>query len=70
MFCKVTKLVETEKKTLASRVKDMLFKFGFGYELLAHDVGNSKYLLCLFSQRIRYCYFQDWLARINESPKY
>ena len=45
-YVKSQKLDETEKLTLASRVKDMLFKFGFGYELLAQDVGNSKYLLC------------------------
>ena len=29
MLCKVQILDETEKITLASRVKDMLFKFGF-----------------------------------------
>ena len=47
----------------------MLFKFGFGYVWLSQDVGNSKYLLCLFPERIKDCYFQDWLSKINETPK-
>ena len=47
----------------------MLFKFGFGYVWLAQEVGNSKYLVYLFSQRLKDCYLQDWLANINESSK-
>ena len=54
---------------MASHIKEMLFTFGFGYAWLAQDVGNSKLLLSLFSQRLNDCYFQDWLAKLNESPK-
>ena len=68
-YLMLKRLDETGKITWANHVKDMLFKFGFGYVWLAQDVGNSKYLLCLFSQRIKDCFFQDWLAKINESPK-
>lgn len=63
------RLDETGKITWASHIKEMLFKFGFGYVWLAQEVGNSKYLLYLFSERIKDCYFQDWLSKINESPK-
>ena len=53
----------------ASHIKEMLFTLGFGYVWLAQDLGNSTLLLSLFSQRLKDCYFQDWLAKINESPK-
>ena len=34
---------------------------------ISQDVGNSKYLLYRFSERLKDCYFQDWLSKINQS---
>ena len=55
--------------TWASHVKEMLYKYGFGYVWIAQDVGNSKQLLGLFTQRLKDCFLQDWFAKINESSK-
>ena len=63
------RLKEAGKTTWASPIKSLLFKFGFGYVWLSQDVGNSKYLLCLFAERIKDCYLQDWLSKLNESSK-
>ena len=57
-YIMLKRLDDAGKNTWATNVKDMLFKFGFGYEWLAQEVGNSKYLhvVCLFSQRLNACY--------------
>ena len=34
---------------------------------ISQDVGNSKYLLYMFSERLKDCYFQDWFSKINQS---
>ena len=68
-YIMLKRLDEVGKITWASHVKEMLYKYGFGYVWIAQDVGNSKQLLGLFTQRLKDCFLQDWFAKINESSK-
>ena len=57
------------KTTWASPIKSMLFRFGFGYIWISQDVGNSKLLMHLFTERLKDCYFQEWLSKVADSEK-
>ena len=59
------RLDETGKITRASHIKSTHYKFGFGYVRLLQDVENSKYLLCLFAERIKDCNIQNWLMSLQ-----
>ena len=66
-YLMLKRLDEGGKTTWASQIKSILFRFGFGYVWISQDEGNSKYLLYMFSERLKDCYFQDWLSKINQS---
>lgn len=55
-------LDESGKIAWESHIKSMLFHFGFGYVWISQEVGNSKYLLYLFSERLKDCHSQDWFS--------
>ena len=46
-------LDESGRNTWASKIKDLLFNYGFGYVLISHDVGNDREFLRIFTQRIK-----------------
>lgn len=62
-------LEEAGKMTWAGEIKSLLFTYGFGYAWISQDVGNSNIFINLFSERVKDCYRQNWLASINASPK-
>ena len=68
-YLMLKRLDESGKTTWASHIKSMLFRFGFGYIWISQDVGNSKLLMHLFTERLKDCYFQEWLSKVVESEK-
>ena len=54
---------------LATEVKNLLFRNGFGYAWIHQEVGNEVEFLKSFVQRINDIYRQKWFLDINESPK-
>lgn len=53
----------------ASRVKSMLYAYGFGYAWISQDVGNDQLFLSLFFQRLKDVSYQTWATFISDSPK-
>ena len=57
------------KKTWASSVKELLFKYGFGDVWLEQGVGDKIAILRAFTTRLRDCHFQDWHRETHDSSK-
>ena len=47
--------------------KNLLFRDGFAYEY--QEVGDQKQFLCMFKQRLKDNYVQEWASSINETSK-
>ena len=43
----------------ATNIKSLLFEYGYGYILIAQDVGNLDLIICNFKQRITDCFVQN-----------
>ena len=52
-----------------TRVRIILFTYGFGYAWLSQEVGNPTYFIKLFSARLNDCFRQKWYSDLNNSPK-
>ena len=50
--------------TWASKIRELLFRYGFGYVWLAEDVGDLNLFMINFKQRLFDCSKQDWCAKI------
>jgi hypothetical protein len=55
--------------TWATKVKNILFKYGFGYVWLSHDIGDVNMFLSQFRLRIIDCFKQNWHAAIQDSSR-
>lgn len=53
----------------ASKIKNMLYAYGFGYAWISQDIGNEDLFLSLFFQRLKDVSYQNWSAFISDSPK-
>ena len=62
-------LDESNRITWASHIKNLLFRFGFGYVWISQDVGDETYFMYVFKQRILDNALQDWNTDLNESRK-
>ena len=62
-------LDESGRITWASKVRELLFRNGFGYVWLAEDVGDHNLFMKTFKQRLIDCSKQDWCAKIAVSGK-
>ena len=62
-------LDENDRVTWASKVRELLFQYGFGHVWLSEDVGDINHFMKTFKQRLIDCSIQDWSARISESGK-
>ena len=60
-------LAEEGKNCWAKRMKDMLFRNGFGIVWQNQSVGNIGCFLKVFSQRLKDCFMQDWNSKVYES---
>ena len=55
--------------TWATKVKNLLSRYGFGYAWQNQGVGNEKRFLILFKSRLRDILIQEWVSDINTSSK-
>ena len=62
-------LDETDRVTWASKVRELLFQYGFGHVWLSEDVGGINHFMETFKQTLIDCSIQDWSALISESGK-
>ena len=62
-------LDENNKITWATKVRNLLFKYGFGFVWLNQGVGDNKEFLKQFELRIIDCCKQDWHDEVNMSEK-
>jgi hypothetical protein len=58
-YLMLKRLHESGRKTWAGSIKDLLFKFGFGYVWVSHDVGDDVNFINIFKQRLTDCYSQN-----------
>ncbi len=68
-YMMLKRLDEVGRTTWATKVKTLLYKYGFGYVWLAHEVGDIRAFMLLFKQRLIDCMTQDWRSVISDSRK-
>ena len=62
-------LDEADSQNWASKVRNLLFTYGFGYIRIAQDVGDIGMFISQFQQRLTDCMTQRWHADISESSR-
>lgn len=62
-------LSDSGKINWASKVRSLLYKYGFGYVWEANTVGDGLHFVNIFRQRIKDCFEQQWHSDIEDSPK-
>ena len=50
-------------------IKNILFKFGFGFVWVSQDVGHADIFITIFKQRLSDTLQQKWIADLNDSSK-
>ena len=63
------RLDEVERKCWATHVKQLLFKYGFGFVWVSQDVGDINLFVNAFRQRIIDCKTQEWHDSIQSSSR-
>jgi len=58
------------KVTWATKVKDLIFRNGFGNVWEAQKVGNKKNFLRIFKQRLIDCSMQNWSSKLSDSGRF
>ena len=53
----------------ASKVRELLYKYGFGYVWVTENVGDVNLFMKNFKQRLIDCSRQDWCSNIPASGK-
>ena len=53
----------------ASKVKDLLYQYGFGYAWITQEIGDVNIFIKMFKQRLIDCYTQNWHDDINMSSR-
>ena len=59
---------EHTNRNWVTYVREILYKYGFGYTWLMQDVGNKHIFLSAFKQRVDDCFQQEWHDKIK-GPK-
>ena len=54
----------------ASKLRDLLCKFGFGFVWLQKSVGNEKGFLAILKERLCDDFNQEWTTAINSSERF
>jgi hypothetical protein len=52
-----------------TEVKNLLFKYGFGYVFVMQEVGNIDLFINIFKNRLLDCAFQEWTSNISNISK-
>ena len=68
-YIMLKRLDEAGRVTWATKVKNLLSRYGFGYAWQNQGVGNEKRFLILFKSRLRDILIQEWVSDINTSSK-
>ena len=55
--------------TWASKVKQLLFRYGFGIAWITQDIGQPDVFLLQFKQTLVDCMSQNWHSSIDNSPR-
>lgn len=61
---------ERGKKTWATSIRDILFRYGFGYVWTFQGVGNKSRFMREFRERLVDCYRQEWHDKISTSERF
>ena len=68
--CIMLKLLdEAGRVTWATKVKNLLSRYGFDYAWQNQGLGNETRFLFLFKSRLRDILIQEWVSDINTSSK-
>ena len=62
-------LYEAGKNNWVSHVRNLLFRYGFGFAFDYQEVGDQKRFLCLFKQRPKDNYVEEWASSTNETSR-
>ena len=57
------------RRTWATHVKEILFRYGFGYAWIAQDIGDLNIFMYNFKTRITDCFRQNWNDDVNSSSR-
>jgi hypothetical protein len=57
------------RSSWVTKVRQILFAYGFGYTWISQSVGNSQLFVYEFKQRLRDMSSQNWSETISNSPK-
>ena len=57
------------RKNWASKVRDILFEYGFGHIWEEQNTYNVQGFLYVFKERMRDCFLQSWSSRLRDMPK-
>ena len=60
---------DSGKINWASKVRSLLYRYGFGYVWEANTVGDGVNFVNVFRQRVKDCFVQQWHSDIENSPK-
>ena len=52
-----------------TNVKNLLYKYGFGFVFISQEVGNIELFVSEFKQRVSDCAAQDWHSELESSTK-
>jgi hypothetical protein len=63
-------LDERGKKNWASRIRQCLFQFGFGFVWINQGVGGVKEFLRVFKERMIDCRWQNWHEHVQDSNRF
>ena len=53
------RLDQAERKTWATHVRILLYKFGFGYAWISQEIGNAVNFIRLLTERVKDCCKQN-----------
>ena len=62
-------LDEAGRVTWATKVRNLLCRYGFGYAWYSQEVGKAKEFLSMFKSRLKDNLIQEWFSDINNSNK-
>ena len=61
--------ISHNRENWVTKVKNILYRYGFGEVFIAQEVGDETYFMSVFKQRISDCAKQEWYGEITASSK-
>ena len=63
------RLDQEHRENWVTSIKNLLFRYGFGYVQIAQEVGDKTIFLCNWWQRLKDCALQEWSENVQTSDK-